>query len=481
VWGGDSIYADDYVKEATPEIITNMYHKQKQHPGYKRLLDTKIPILGVLDDHDYGVDNGDKTYRYRQESGVALACDFLDLKGSAICDRAQKGLGVYGVKVVDFDRPEGQELMTDREAGLDPDVTALDANAKPTLLSEKSVAIFLLDVRSNKTPYTKKGMFEKAEYDGDFLGKDQWDWLEQALARSTASVNIIVQGLQLHADRQGPVETWSRFPSSQHRLYQLLLKPNVRAPIVVSGDVHHAQLLRQDCQFVETNKEMRHTEPTRTLLEVTTSGMTHSWGSEICARPHQLFLCRMSYIKWTAGKAMQFAQWINGAKVWTELIDLSLPDAALHRTEEGGRPGMQFSLDRNYAEFEFDWDARAVIVRILGQEVGGLPLLSSQWSFDSLSGKVPHVQPALVKYNDYMDAYEELFRLGGFDNTTHNGQWICRNYRGTPSPAFRLIGVVLPLVFGLSMAFAPFAISLVGLLWLFKRIFRPVPPKAKQA
>ena len=52
VWGGDAIYADIDRKAATPEVLTKLYHNQMQQVGYKKLLETNIPILGVLDDHD---------------------------------------------------------------------------------------------------------------------------------------------------------------------------------------------------------------------------------------------------------------------------------------------------------------------------------------------------------------------------------------------------------------------------------------------
>lgn len=471
VWGGDAVYADIGRKEATPEILAQLYHDQKEHTGYKQLLDTKIPIFGVLDDHDYGVNNGDKGYRYRKESGIALACDFLGQEGSAMCERAKKGLGVYGVKVMDFSRPKGKELMRDDEARLDPDVTVEGSNEsknsdisgdRHSKLSDKSVAIFLLDVRSNRTPYKKKGFLEKAEYDGDFLGETQWEWIQAALGRSTASVNIIVQGLQVHADRAGPVETWSRFPTAQHRLYQLLLQKHVKAPIIISGDVHHAQMLRKDCQFIEKNMQSP-TEPPRMLLEVTTSGMTHSWGSEICARPQLLFLCRMAHSKWAAGIAMRMAQFINIAKVWTEVLILKQGD-------EEAMLGMQFTLDRNYAELDFDWAEQSVRVRILGQEVGGQPLLSSDWSFDSLSTGNIQLRPEMTDDKLFFDSHNILHQKGSFNDTQNDdGQWICMNYRGAPSPAYRIIGVFLPVIFGLSVSFAPFVVIVIAVVRLYRR------------
>jgi phosphodiesterase/alkaline phosphatase D-like protein len=74
------------------------------------------------------------------------------------------------------------------------------------------------------------------------------------------------------------VEDWSRFPMAQHKLYQMMLSSNVQVPILVSGDVHMAELLRRDCrqrQPYKTNSNMMYANysASRMLLEVTVSGM----------------------------------------------------------------------------------------------------------------------------------------------------------------------------------------------------------------
>ena len=49
--------------------------------------------------------------------------NFIDInKNSIMYQRAKKGLGVYGVIVLDFSRDNGDYLMTDEEAGLDIDL-----------------------------------------------------------------------------------------------------------------------------------------------------------------------------------------------------------------------------------------------------------------------------------------------------------------------------------------------------------------------
>lgn len=301
VWAGDAVYADDFaptlrvwkkgaVRAATPAVLQELYARLLDEPGYRRFTrrgndssttssevetsDDNMHVLGVYDDHDYGINNGDKHYQFRTESAM-LFVQFLKSSSARPIDlaameaRAAAGRGVYGVKVFDFGRPAGLELLSDQEAGIEPSAARSD---EVTALSDRSVAIFLVDCRSNKSPW-KKGFPGKhfPDYDADFLGAEQWEWLQATLPKSRAAVNVIVQGLQVHADRYfdgNLAEDWSRFPMAQHRLYQTILNSGAAAPVLVSGDVHMAELLRKDCRRAAVA-----TPPPRVLLEVTTSGM----------------------------------------------------------------------------------------------------------------------------------------------------------------------------------------------------------------
>ena len=80
-----------------------------------------------------------------QSSASASTANYSLMK-----QRAAQGKGVYGVKVFDFHRPKGQELLSDEEAGLEPSVR--EAAGSPNL-SDRSVAVFLLDCRSHKSPW----------------------------------------------------------------------------------------------------------------------------------------------------------------------------------------------------------------------------------------------------------------------------------------------------------------------------------------
>lgn len=106
--------------------------------------------------------------------------------------------------------------VPDYLAQIDPDIITSNVGGiqTPSYSKTHSVAIFALDVRSNKTPWPKGKQIhtESTMQDTnrssssinnniptlDFLGEEQWLWFKQALNNSHATVNIIVSGLQVH-------------------------------------------------------------------------------------------------------------------------------------------------------------------------------------------------------------------------------------------------------------------------------------------
>ena len=267
---------------------------------------------------DYGQNNGDRTYVHSRESGIAFV-DFVgELPNSPVRRRATAGRGVYGVRLLDFSRGPGNELVPDEEAGIDPDLVVGSAGcgSGPSPMcgggisgddkeeedddegplpydSKHSVAVFFLDVRTNRTPWSDGLAGWRPDPGGDFLGEEQWLWFETALRRSLASVNVIVTGLQVHPNRfpsAQVAEEWTKFPLSRRRLYDTVLSSEVEAPIFVSGDVHMAQFMRKDCFRVGREGDVIHSKDDsddrdsddnlgRPLMEMTTSGLTHSWGT----------------------------------------------------------------------------------------------------------------------------------------------------------------------------------------------------------
>ncbi|KAL7508282.1 hypothetical protein ACHAXN_005350 [Cyclotella atomus] len=491
-------------QDATPAVIRGWYNRQwEEQIEYRKFVGgsngTKRPLVfGTIDDHDLGQNNGDITYRYRRESnlefmdflyrgvsqefGSSGVCQKYSSKNVAqVCDdrmnmqngdnksrirskstdpmyqRAMEGKGVYGVQLFDFSRVSDQTddpnpkwgngyWIPEQEAMIDPDVQKSSSATEPSYSTTHSVAIFVLDVRSNKTPWPKKGKHYTSttaplnttkqststpKY--DFLGEDQWTWFKSALSNSHAAINIIVSGLQIHPQRfpnDGNIlEEWSKFPESQQLLYNTVLNSGAKSPLFVSGDVHMAQVLRKDCirrsELMQGESEIL--SKARPLIEVTTSGLTHSWGTAFSSQPkhHRWPLKLYSYF--ISPTFMTTAHYVLP---WRDLVIRSEAEVE-HEKEQGrggGKAGKQFGLELNFGEFEFDFDngeGGSVTARIFGKDP--TPMLEIRWRLDQLTGKA-HMPGMTATLSDFIAVSQNSPEAP--DETYDD--WICVPYRGIP-------------------------------------------------
>lgn len=214
VWTGDVVYADtrDMGK------LSNIYASELEQPEYKTFLASRIPVIGVWDDHDYGENDADKSYPQKKPSQQL----FLDFIGEPKDSPRRTQDGIYTRYV----------LGTGAEA----------------------VRFIMLDTRSERTSGEK----------GDMLGSAQWKWLENELKSDTGAVTFIISSIQALPTQQ-KFEKWANIPSSRDRLIKLIDASPAKNIIILSGDRHFAELSRLK---VPSGK---------TIWEITASGMTHSF------------------------------------------------------------------------------------------------------------------------------------------------------------------------------------------------------------
>ena len=62
---------------STLENMETIYTAQKARPEYRAFLETGTPVIGIWDDHDYGVNDGGKSFKYRLQSQKVFL-DFVD-------------------------------------------------------------------------------------------------------------------------------------------------------------------------------------------------------------------------------------------------------------------------------------------------------------------------------------------------------------------------------------------------------------------
>lgn len=230
IWLGDNIYGD--TKDM--KLMAKKYQKQKSDASYNYLL-ANCPVVGTWDDHDFGTNDGCKTYP-QKEGSKALMLDFLDVpKDNPVWKRE----GTYQAYTFG---PKG-----------------------------KKVCVILLDARYFRDPLVKAPKGSGQRYhpntEGTILGETQWKWLENLLKESEADIHLIGSGIQI-LPTEHAYEKWANFPNERKRLLQLLEKICPANPVLLSGDRHIA----------EVSKIALDAYP-HPIYEVTSSGLTHTWNN----------------------------------------------------------------------------------------------------------------------------------------------------------------------------------------------------------
>lgn len=233
---GDNIYGDT----EDMEILRQKYEQLGSKPSYQNLK-RQTDILAVWDDHDYGKNDAGKHYP-QKEASKELFLDFFE---------EPKDSARY--------RHEGIYHSVYRKVG------------------DKTIQILLLDSRTFRDDLLKvsdqKNAPKKSFYPLDYaphtnqtatlLGEAQWAWLEDELSKPADS-RILASGTQFGIEYNG-YEAWANFPHEQERLVQLIKKTQANHLVILSGDVHYAEIStfeHDDCY---------------PLYDVTASGLSKTW------------------------------------------------------------------------------------------------------------------------------------------------------------------------------------------------------------
>ncbi len=226
LWGGDNIYSDT----DNADQMKADYDLQRSNEDYQQVL-AKMPVLATWDDHDYGVNDGGREWKFKNTS-QQLFLDFMDVPmNSPRRDRE----GVYSSEV--FNTEKG------------------------------SVKIILLDTRYFRSPLKKSEnpnrRFEPSE--GTMLGETQWEWLKDELEKSNANFNIILSSVQVLSGEHG-FESWANFPSEVKKLENLIVSSDAKNVILLSGDRHISEFSEAEIGGLDYK-----------LLDFTSSGLTHTY------------------------------------------------------------------------------------------------------------------------------------------------------------------------------------------------------------
>jgi hypothetical protein len=156
----------------------------------------------------------------------------------------------------------------------------------------------------------------------------------------------------------------------------------------------------------------------------------------------------------------KFSHWISP---WNELVV---------ETDEQGNQRKMFSLELNFAEFEFDWDNRQVFLRVMGKEQDAEPLFQSGWTLDELSG-VTRMPGSKVTSDEYKEADRVLVQHGMKDS-----EWACVPYRGVPPAMHFQLALAASLALPFTLMSLPVFAALVMFLLVGAHLLRRLRRKA---
>jgi alkaline phosphatase D len=197
VWLGDNCYyrEPDFFSERT---LRYRQAHTRQLPEMQALL-ASTHNYAIWDDHDFGTNDADRSYRMR-ETTLRVFKDYW-ANPSYGTDRVP---GVFG-------RVEWADLE-----------------------------LFLLDDRYHRTPNVRE-----ADPRRTMFGAEQLDWLIDALSSSKATFKLVCNGNQI-LNPMTPWEALGRFPAEQKRLFAFLRDEKIPGIVFISGDRHHAELIRRN-------------------------------------------------------------------------------------------------------------------------------------------------------------------------------------------------------------------------------------------
>ncbi len=222
LWLGDNVYYREVDWYSRSGMIYRYTHS-RAIPELQPLL-ASVHNYAIWDDHDYGPNNSDKSFRNKDDA-----------------------LNVF-------------QLFWGN-----PSYGFYDEDCAATMFNWADVDFFLLDNRWFRSSNNKK--FGERE----ILGKKQIDWLINALTFSEARFKIIVIGGQV----LNPVdnyENYSTYPEEKSELINSITREKIKGVIFISGDRHFSELTAFPRQG------------TYSLLDFTVSPLTSGPFAEACQK-----------------------------------------------------------------------------------------------------------------------------------------------------------------------------------------------------
>jgi len=191
LWLGDNIYGD----ALDPEILREEYRRLRDVVGLQPVIHN-ISNLAIWDDHDYGLNNHDRTNPIKDEALVIFKQYW-----------ANPSYGLDDVPGVFFSYSYG------------------------------AVDFFFLDDRFYRDPDIDPDTPDKTQ-----LGQAQLAWLKTELEQSTAVFKVLVSGGGWSSSKGPTGDSWAAFLNERNHIFDFIRDNEIGGVVLISGDSHVGEL-----------------------------------------------------------------------------------------------------------------------------------------------------------------------------------------------------------------------------------------------
>jgi alkaline phosphatase D len=190
-WLGDNIYADS----ASSWVFAEDYRRQRAIASTLPLM-RSVPQLAIWDDHDFGLNNSDRTNPARDASLAAFQNYWANPTGAL---------------------PDAPGVFFQYDWG--------------------GVDFFMLDGRYYRSPNTEPDGPGKT-----LLGPRQGEWLRESLVASRAPFKVIACGSGWSAEDGPQGDTWAAFMAERNALFDFIRDRRIEGVVLLSGDTHFGEV-----------------------------------------------------------------------------------------------------------------------------------------------------------------------------------------------------------------------------------------------
>ena len=189
---GETILSDETVLQAFRNKYSRVFDE-----NYQKMA-SSFPLMAIWDDHDFGKDNSDGAYPYKEEAKKAFKENYPDYS------------------------------FEDEEGGI------------YYRFSISDVDVFVLDTRWYRVP------MQNADGEGKkMLGDEQLSWLLDGLKESKATVKIVFSSVPLN-DYGGDTsfgrpgfDSWMGYKFERNKILSFIEENQIQGVLVFSGDQHY--------------------------------------------------------------------------------------------------------------------------------------------------------------------------------------------------------------------------------------------------